>query len=574
MGPMRRETAVAVVLLIVLTVGLAACGGGHSAISPLTSSSNPTPSISWLSPASVVAGGSDFTLTVNGSNFTSSATVVWDGNPVSTTFVNGQQLTASIPSALIGSAGYIGIAVLDTLLSNVLQFAVNNPTPQINSISPDNVMAGSPPVVLTINGSGFEAATYLLINGSAQPPQSQTGTRLQVTIPTNDLATATSVTISASNLAPTAGPSNQLALTVTPFTSNPAPALTSILDPSVPAGWPGFQLHVYGINFVATSVLQWNGVNQPTTVISTTELAGAISADQLASPGAAEVSVGNPSPGGGGSGTLSIQIQSFSPDATGVIERSDIGTDLTEPDGGSKLPAVSSDGRFVAFVSSADNLFPNTNTELEDNLLLRDTCIGAPTGCVPSLKLISPAWDYTPAISADGRFVAFTSDAGISLYDSCAGAPAGCVPGTRTIDNSSNGQDGQVSLSADGRFAVFFSGDLDCGYWDICGGSKVFLYDTCAGTSSGCTAGSRAISPSVEAYDESGLSLLTRAHPSISPDGRLVVFNTSTTDVTFYDSCLGAGASCSPSSAIVSVAGNGGASNGISFGAFVSAGGR
>ncbi|HUJ32109.1 MAG TPA: hypothetical protein VLY23_12565 [Candidatus Acidoferrum sp.] len=575
MGRMRQIETLRVVLLVSLTVALAACGGGSERTLP-PPLSNPAAVLVSLSPTSVLASGDAFTLTVNGSNFGSSAVVGWNGQAVPTTVVSSQQVTAAISQSLIASAGVVTISVqnADSNASNGLQFSVNNPTPQITSISPDTVMAGSPPVLLTINGSGFEATTYLLINGSAQPPQSQTPTQLQLTIPSNQLATATSITISAANLAPTAGPSNQVAFTVTPFTSNPAPALTSALDPSVPAGWPGFQLHVFGTNFVAASVLQWNGVNRPTTVISSTELAGAIPAGQLTSPGTVQVSVGNPSPGGGASGPLSIEIQSFSPNATGVIERSDIGTDLTEPDGGSGFPAVSSNGRFVALVSSADNLFPNTQTEFEDNLFLRDTCIGAPAGCVPSLTFISPAWDRTPAISADGRFVAFVSDAGISMYDSCAGAPAGCVPGTRIIDDSSNGQDGQASLSADGRFAVFFSGDLDCGYWDVCDGARVFLDDTCAGTSSGCTPGSQAISSFVEAYNESGTSLLGTAHPSISPDGRFVVFNTNTTDVTLYDSCQGAGASCSPSSTVVSVAHDGGPSDGISFGAFVSAGGR
>jgi len=561
-----------------LAVALAGCGGGSEAISTPPPSNNSTPAVSSLSPASTLVGGAEFTLTANGSNFASSAIVLWNGVSVPTTFVNSQQVTATISASLITSAGSASVGVrIGSLTSNSVQFVINNPAPQITSISPDNAMAGSPPVVLTVNGSGFEATTYLLINGTPQAPQSQTPTQLLTTIPSNEMATSGTITISAANLAPSAGPSNQVPFTVAKFTSNPAPTLISALDTSVPAGWPGFQLHVYGTNFVAASFLQWNGLNQPTTVISSTELAGAILPDQLASPGTAQVSVSNPSPGGGQSNLLPIQVQSVSPDATGVIERSDIATDLTEPDGASELPAVSSDGRFVAFLSSNDNLIPpniETGFYVEDNLFLRDTCLGAPTGCVPSLTFVSPAWYYTPAISADGRFVAFTSDAGISLYDSCAGAPSGCVSGTRTMDDSSNGEDGQVSLSADGRFAVFFSGDLECGYWDICGGAQVFLNDTCAGTSSSCAPSSRAISPYIEAYDESGLSLLTTAHPSISPDGRFVAFNTSSTEVVLYDTCLGEDASCSPSTTMVSVADDGSPTDAISYGASVSAGGR
>ena len=562
-----------------LVVALAGCGGGSEAISTPPPINNPTPAVSSLSPASTLVGGAEFTLTVNGSNFASSAIVLWNGVSVPTTFVNSQQVTARISASLITSAGFASVSVrIGSLTSNSVQFVINNSTPQITSISPDSAMAGSAPLVLTINGSGFESTSYLVVNGSPEPPQSQTPTQLQTTIPSSELATAGSITISVGNLAPAAVLSNQVTFTVTPFTSNPAPTLISALDTSVPAGWPGFQLHVYGTNFVAASVLRWNGMNRPTTVISSTELAGAIPPDQLASPGTAQVSVNNPSSGGGSSGMLPIQIQSVSPDAAGVIERSDIGTDLTEPDAnsGSGLQTVSSNGRFVVFLSSAANLIPpNTETEFfEDNLFLRDTCIGAQAGCVPSLTFISPAGDYTPAISANGRFVAFKSDAGVSLHDSCEGAPAGCVPSIRTIDDSSNGEDGQVSLSADGRFAVFFSGDLECGYWDVCGGAQVFLIDTCAGTSSGCTPSTRAISPLIEAYTQWGTSLLTTAHPSISPDGRFVAFNMSSTEVDLYDSCQGADAGCSPSTTMVSVADDGSPADAISYGASVSAGGR
>src|ERR1035441_3493577 len=61
----------------------------------------PTPAITSLSPASVPAGGPAFTLTVNGSNFLSGATVAWNGAALPTTSAGATQLTATVSATLI-----------------------------------------------------------------------------------------------------------------------------------------------------------------------------------------------------------------------------------------------------------------------------------------------------------------------------------------------------------------------------------------------------------------------------------------------------------------------------------------
>jgi uncharacterized repeat protein (TIGR01451 family) len=65
------------------------------------------PTITSLSPPSVTAGGSDFTLTVNGSGFQSNSVVRWNGANRATTYGGATQLTATIPAtdiALVGTA--------------------------------------------------------------------------------------------------------------------------------------------------------------------------------------------------------------------------------------------------------------------------------------------------------------------------------------------------------------------------------------------------------------------------------------------------------------------------------------
>src|SRR5215831_12596781 len=59
------------------------------------------PAITSVNPNSATAGGTGFTLTVNGANFTSDATVQWSTTALSTTVVNATQVTAAVPAGLI-----------------------------------------------------------------------------------------------------------------------------------------------------------------------------------------------------------------------------------------------------------------------------------------------------------------------------------------------------------------------------------------------------------------------------------------------------------------------------------------
>ncbi len=86
---------------------------------------NGTPFITSLSPTSVSPGSGTFVLTVNGSGFVApvivngvtqiaGSTVAWNGAPLTTTFVNSTQLTASVPGSNIASPGFASISVYNT----------------------------------------------------------------------------------------------------------------------------------------------------------------------------------------------------------------------------------------------------------------------------------------------------------------------------------------------------------------------------------------------------------------------------------------------------------------------------
>lgn len=87
-------------------------GGVSSPLVFTAGSLTPAPSISGLLPTSAMAGGAALALTVNGANFISSSTVLWNGQPRQTLFVNATQLSAEILNADIAVPVTADVAVL------------------------------------------------------------------------------------------------------------------------------------------------------------------------------------------------------------------------------------------------------------------------------------------------------------------------------------------------------------------------------------------------------------------------------------------------------------------------------
>src|SRR5207245_3938743 len=109
------------------------------------------PSITSLNPNCAIAGGPQFTLTVNGTNFVSGATVKWNATSLVTTFVSATQLTATVPASLMVTAGTASITVVSPCggTSNAVTFTINT-TPKITSITPTCGTSGGPHFALTV----------------------------------------------------------------------------------------------------------------------------------------------------------------------------------------------------------------------------------------------------------------------------------------------------------------------------------------------------------------------------------------------------------------------------------------
>jgi len=94
---------------------------------------------------------------------------------------------------------------------------------------------------------------------------------------------------------------------------NPSPTITSLLPTSIVAGSPLFTLTVNGAGFVRESVIEWNGTARPTTFVSSAQLVTPITAIEVASTGAASITVFTPLPGGGRSAAVSFPITTSAP---------------------------------------------------------------------------------------------------------------------------------------------------------------------------------------------------------------------------------------------------------------------
>jgi hypothetical protein len=93
---------------------------------------------------------------------------------------------------------------------------------------------------------------------------------------------------------------------------------------------------------------------------------------------------------------------------TGIVRQS-VSSAETQGNGASSAPAVDDDGHFIAFESSASNLVPDDTNGVSD-VFVRDTLSGVTVRVsVATNGTQANGASTRPFISADGRFVAFTS---------------------------------------------------------------------------------------------------------------------------------------------------------------------
>ncbi|HYD32410.1 MAG TPA: Calx-beta domain-containing protein, partial [Azospirillaceae bacterium] len=101
-----------------------------------------------------------------------------------------------------------------------------------------------------------------------------------------------------------------------------------------------------------------------------------------------------------------------------TIDRVSLADDESQSSGGSRSAAVSANGRYVAFVSDATNLLTTSDTNTQSDVFLRDTTTGTTVRLsVSTAGVEGNGACYSIAVSADGRYVAYASDASTLVTD-------------------------------------------------------------------------------------------------------------------------------------------------------------
>jgi hypothetical protein len=119
-----------------LRIGTDIIGGTTFNASFSLSGETVPPHITSLSQTSAAEGGADLTLTIHGSNFTDQSMVLIDGlQPLTTKFVNSNQLQAVIPAAFLSEEGHFKLSVLDgdNDFSNSVRFTVKDSVPVLTA---------------------------------------------------------------------------------------------------------------------------------------------------------------------------------------------------------------------------------------------------------------------------------------------------------------------------------------------------------------------------------------------------------------------------------------------------------
>lgn len=297
---MRPRSVRFVVLVMAISTSLliTACGGG-SGSGGSGGSTTPTPVVTSISPASVLAGSSAFTLTVNGSGFIASSVIQVGGTAESTAYVSASQLTAAVSASQIVNGAELVILVLNGTISSsgaAVNLEVDNPVPAISSLSPASEIAGvSSPAPVVVTGTGFDASTVIDVNGTARATSFTSSTQVSVTLTAADVASAGNLSLTAVNPTPGGGTSTAAALAIAAATPNPV--IASVSPTQLYVGSVG-SLDVTGSNFDQASVVLWNGMPLATTFLvgtqATQSLGATVPASSLTSAGTASVTVTTP----------------------------------------------------------------------------------------------------------------------------------------------------------------------------------------------------------------------------------------------------------------------------------------
>lgn len=223
-------------------------------------------------------------------------------------------------------------------------------------------------------------------------------------------------------------------------------------------------------------------------------------------------------------------VRLYSAGRGGTISRVSVASDGTEGDGQSYYAAIAADGRSVVFDSDATTLVPNeTNGQrdifVHDRPTHQTILVSLATDGTPS-----NGFSEFATLSADGQVVVYHSDAtnlvpddtnlarDVFAYDRATGITTRLSLATDGIQG--NGSSSRPVVSANGRIVAFYSDASNLVSDDINKATDVFVHDRTTGITT-------RISVASGGTQGNGNSL----NPSISEDGTLIAFGSEATNL-------------------------------------------
>jgi hypothetical protein len=311
-----------------------------------------------------------------------------------------------------------------------------------------------------------------------------------------------------------------------------SPTVSSSISSISPSGasalanHPDIPLTVNGSGFVAGSTVTWNNsgstsTNLQSNFVSSSQMQANIPGAFVTSPGTFFVGVIAPGPTSGNNAGNNISnfvpFMVFASPSNSAVTAVDRRVSTSSPDAPARPSAqIQNVARYQPIVADAADSSFESATGIAA-IFLRDNCMGAAAGCIPQIIPISVGWDgaepnaasSSPSVSANGRFVAFASEANnlvkgdsngwsdIFLRDTCMGAASACVPTTVRLSigpdgAEANGASFAPAVDPDGRFVLFNSAATNLlrvnfsNALPVTSGAPLFLRDTCFGAGSGC----------------------------------------------------------------------------------------
>ncbi len=634
-------------------------------INPVNS---PIPVLTSISPSAALAGGTPFTMHLVGSNFESLSVVTINGDAQQTQFLDSQDLQVQIQATDLTSAGALSIAVLNPSpgggASQTLPLTITYAVPAITSVSPTSAAAGGNSQVLTVTGTGMTPATVITFNGNPRTTNYTSNTSVTANLTASDLYSAQVAQIVAVNPSPGGGASVAVIFGVNgivPSLSRPGytglPELVDYnylgLGPNSGVGnlnlsGPSISSSGRYVVFAsAASNLIINDTNgnpdvflrdtcfATSTCVPSTQLVSISGTAGSSAPGT-QGNSDSLEPSVNSSGTyiaFSSHATNLDPNyptlngttrqiflrgacvgssstttcTTGFTELVSVAADGVNPaNADATQPSISSDGRYVAFVSTATNLIPGVNPGGIAQIYLRDSCLGSTTTCTPTTELVSSPDGFTPgdapssqpSAASGGLYISFTSAAtnlisGVvpsftQIYrtTTCISGLVNCVPVVTLVSSNdgetpANAASSESSMTSDGRYLAFASTATNLVQTASSGVQQIFVRDTCGALISGCTAATSLVSI---ANDNVTPGNALSEQPTINSttsgagDAQYIAFASLSTNLTtntnngfenafVRNTCAGATTSptCTPGTVLLSTSQNGTLANNVSL---------